>query len=229
MTLSSKRTGHLIVTIDGPAGAGKSTVAKGLAKQLGLSYLDTGAMYRALTLKALAKKVSLEDEQALVNLARHTDIDLEGSAEQLKVILDGKDVSEAIRTPDVTNKTYHISQAPRVREIMVEWQRAMGKRKGIVIEGRDTGTVVFPSASFKFYLDADLNVRSTRRTKELQEKGQSVDAAKMKEDIKTRDHKDMTREASPLKKADDAVFIDTTHLTIEQTVERILEHIKAHG
>ncbi len=221
--------GPKIVTIDGPAGAGKSTVAKRLAKELKLSYLDTGAMYRALTLKAIRQGADLGSEEALVALARSTVIDLQNHGAGVKVLLDGKDVSEDIRTIEVTNKTFHVASAPRVRAIMVEWQRAIGKKDGAVIEGRDVGTVVFPEASYKFYLDADLQERSRRRICELREKGNDVDAQRLTAELKARDTKDLTRSVGPLKKADDAVFIDSTHLSIDEVVGEMIKHINAHG
>ncbi len=218
-----------IVTIDGPAGAGKSTVAKRLAKELNLSYLDTGAMYRALTLKAVCLGVDLEDEGALVALARKTVIDLENNVSGVKVFLDGEDVSDDIRTIEVTNKTFYVARAPRVREIMVEWQRAIGEKKGAVIEGRDVGTVVFPRATNKFYLDADIGERSRRRIDELKAKGNDVDADKLTAELKERDNKDLTRDVGPLKKADDAVLIDSTHLSIDEVIGEMLKHIKKDG
>ncbi len=218
-----------IVTIDGPAGAGKSTVAKRLAAELGLSYLDTGAMYRALTLKAIRQGVNLEDEDILVSLAQETNLDLDNDPSGIKVFLDGEDVSEEIRTIEVTNKTFYVARAPRVRAVMVEWQRAIGEKKGAVIEGRDVGTVVFPRASNKFYLDADINERSRRRIEELREKGNDVDADKLTKELEERDNKDLTRSVGPLKKADDAVLIDSTHLSIDGVIETMLKHIKKDG
>ena len=218
-----------IITIDGPAGAGKSTVAKRLAAALNLSYLDTGAMYRALTLKAIRRDIDLEDEDALVRLARQTTIDLENHVSRVKVFLDEKDVSEAIRTIEVTNKTFYVARAPRVRAIMVEWQRVIGGKKGGVVEGRDVGTVVFPRATNKFYLDADIGERSKRRIEELREKGNDVDADRLSAELRERDHKDKTRSVGPLKKADDAVLIDSTHLSIDEVIEEMLRHIKKDG
>ena len=214
-----------IITIDGPAGAGKSTVAKRLARILSLSYLDTGAMYRALTLKALRKKIHLEDEEKIVELAHQTTMDLVDNTEGVKILLDGEDVSEEIRSLEVTNNTFYIARSPRVREIMVKWQRKIGTAKGIVAEGRDIGTVVFPQAAKKFYLDADLTERSRRRVKELREKGNHVNDQKLLEELKERDHKDMTRKTGPLKQAEDAVFINSTGLSVDQVVEQMLQYI----
>lgn len=218
-----------IITIDGPAGAGKSTVARSLARRMGIFYLDTGAMYRALTLKAIRQGVNMEDEDRLVDLARETRIDLQNHNGGARVLLDGEDVSEKIRTEEVTNKTFYIARAPRVREIMVRWQRAAGSKRSIVVEGRDVGTVVFPSASHKFYLDADFEERSRRRAKELKEKGRDVDEENLRQELGERDHKDLTRNASPLKKAGDAVVIDSTHLSIDEVVETMLQYIRRNG
>lgn len=218
----------MIITIDGPAGAGKSTVAKALARCLSISYIDTGAMYRALTLKAIRKKVDLEDELALVGLAQQTDIRLEGTdPSALKVFLDGEDVSEEIRSREVTNATFYIARAPKVREIMVQWQRQIAQNRDVVVEGRDIGTVVFPQAQYKFYLDADFDQRASRRIKELREKGQDVQEEKLKEDLGERDHKDFTRQVGPLRKAEDAVVVDSTNLPVEEVIEKILEHINS--
>ena len=218
---------HQIITIDGPAGAGKSTVAKTIAQRLNLAYLDTGAMYRALTLKAMQSNVNLESEEDLVAMARTTCIDLENNNGKVSIVLDGNDVSEEIRTVEVTNNTFYVAQKPHVREVMVEWQREMGSKKGVVVEGRDVGTVVFPQASHKFYLDANIEERSRRRIEELRAKGNDIDADKLTLELKERDNKDLTRTVGPLKKADDAVFIDSTHLSIDEVIEEMLKHIKA--
>lgn len=215
-----------IITIDGPAGAGKSTVAKRLAQKLNLSYLDTGAMYRALTLKAIQQNINLEDEEAIVAMTQQTNIDLENHGSHFRVMLDGKDVSEDIRTLEVTNKTFYVAQKPRVRAIMVEWQRILGSKKSIVVEGRDVGTVVFPQANKKFYLDANIDERSRRRIEELREKGNDVDENKLTAELKERDNKDLTRSVGALKKADDAVSIDTTHLSIDGVIDEMMKHIK---
>ena len=216
-----------VIAIDGPAGAGKSTVAKKLAQRLNFFYLDTGAMYRALTLKALRQGVPLDSENQLTILAQQTVLDLVDHPRGIKIILDGEDVSEAIRTLEVTNQTFYIARAPKVREILVEWQRTIGRNRNVVLEGRDTGTVVFPKAKYKFYLDANVDVRARRRSGELIAKGQPVDEQKIKIEINERDQKDLTRKVGPLKKAHDAIFIDTTDLSVDKVVEEMLKHI--HG
>ena len=216
---------YQIITIDGPAGAGKSTVAKELAKILKFSYLDTGAMYRALTLKAIQKNVDLENEEALAELARQTRINLEDNAHGIKVYLDNQDVSPDIRSLKVTNNTFYIASSPKVREIMVSWQREIGHRKNIVAEGRDLGTVVFPQAAFKFYLDAQPKERCRRRANELKQKGIDVKEDRLLLEMSDRDQRDQTRRAGPLKKASDAVYIDSTHLSVEEVIAEILQYV----
>jgi len=217
---------HLVVTLDGPAGAGKSTVAKLLARKLGITYLDTGAMYRALTLKGLRLKMDLSDEEALSILARNTKIDFKTMPDgSLNITLDGEDVSAAIRSLEVTNNTYYAARTPGVRTLMVGWQRAIGTSQSIVTDGRDQGTVVFKDARYKFYLDADVEERVQRRFKELIAMGKSVDLDQLRIEMKERDHKDFSRAVGPLKKAHDAITIDSTGLTIEGTVNKILKLI----
>ncbi len=218
---------HLMITLDGPAGAGKSTVAKHLAKRLNISYLDTGAMYRALTLKALRLKVKLEDEKALTALAKKTVIDFKKMPNgSLHVTLDGKDVTKDIRSLEVTNNTFYAARAAGVRRIMVNWQRAIARRCSVVSDGRDQGTVAFPQADYKFYIDADFTERVQRRFKELKKAGKPVKSAQLTKDMQERDHKDLTRVVGPLKKAEDAVVIDSTGLSVKQTVERVIKYIK---
>jgi len=218
---------HLVITLDGPAGAGKSTVAKSLAKRLGITYLDTGAMYRALTLKALRLKMDLSDEEALSILARNTKIAFKEMPDgTLNVTLDGEDVSVAIRTPEVTNNTFYIAKAPGVRTLMVGWQRAMGQARSVVTDGRDQGTVVFTDARYKFYVDCDVEERVQRRYKELIAAGKSVDLDQLRADMKDRDQKDFNRAVGPLKKAADAITVDSTGLTVEGTVDKIMKLIQ---
>ena len=217
---------HLVVTLDGPAGAGKSTVAKLLAKRLGVSYLDTGAMYRALTLKALRLKMDLSDEEALTTLARRTQIAFADMPDgSLHITLDGQDVSQAIRTQEVTNNTFYAARTPGVRTLMVAWQREIGQNRSIVTDGRDQGTVVFTDAKYKFYLDADIEERVRRRFKELSEAGRKVDLDQLRADIQARDHKDLNRAVGPLKKASDAITIDSTALDADGVVDKIMKLI----
>lgn len=215
-----------VVTIDGPAGAGKSTVARLLAQKLGVAFLDTGAMYRALTLKALRLGTDLEDAAALESLARATVIDvLFEPGGFLRVLLDSQDVSVDIRSQEVTNKTFYIARTPGVREVLVDWQKRMGRKASLVGDGRDLGTVVFPDAAFKFFLDADFKVRCRRRADELRLKGLPVDEAGLEKDLMERDQHDLTRKVGPLKKAEDALYIDSTGMSIDEVVNFIAARI----
>ncbi len=219
----------MIVAIDGPAGSGKSTVSKMVAARLGLLYLDTGAMYRALTLKAMRGRIGLKDEEALVRLAGSTKIDLEHDGGRLKILLDGEDVTGLIRTPELTNNVKYVARVPGVRKEMVGLQRLIGEKSGAVLEGRDIGTVVFPDADYKFYLDADVHERSRRRYKELVDAGVKVELDDIEKDVLSRDESDMNRPVGALRKADDAILIDTTDLSIDGVVEKLLSYMKPHG
>ena len=224
------QAGHsslFVITLDGPAGAGKSTVAKSLAGRLGISYLDTGAMYRALTLKALRLKMDLTDEEALTILCRNSKISFKEMPNgDLNIILDSEDVSAAIRTQEVTNNTFYAARTPGVRSLMVAWQRAIGQSRSIVTDGRDQGTVVFTDARYKFYVDCDVEERVQRRYKELVAAGKPVDLDQLRSDMKERDQKDFTRAVGPLKKAHDAITVDSTGLTVEGTVDKIMKLIQ---
>ena len=216
-----------VIAIDGPAGSGKSTVAKLVAQRLGFLYIDTGAMYRALTLKALRIKADLNDEAKLGALARATGIELKRSGSSLKVYLDGEDVTSEIRTPEITNNVKYIARAKPVRECMVAKQRKLGEEGGTVMEGRDIGTVVLPNADKKFYIDASFEIRAGRRHKELKESGATLTEDEVRKDLKIRDESDFNRAIGPLKKAGDAILVDTTDLTIEGAVDKVLGLIKA--
>lgn len=212
----------LRVALDGPAGAGKSTVAKQAAQALGCAYVDTGAMYRAITWKALQHHIELHDEAQLTELANQVRIDFRPAAEGQTVLLDGEDITEAIRTREVTNNVSAVSAVEGVREAMVKLQREMAERTGVVMDGRDIGTVVLPKAEVKIWLTASVEERAQRRYQELVAKGQDVDFEQLKLDIQRRDEYDSNREHSPMKMAEDAVLLDTTGLTIDQVVARIL-------
>jgi len=212
----------MIIAIDGPAGAGKSTVARILAKKLGFLYIDTGAMYRALTLKTIEQKIPLSDIPAIIELARDSVIDLvNDELAALKVYLDGKDVSSAIREPRITRFVSDIAKIREVREVMLGLQRKLGRSKDSVLDGRDIGTVVFPDADKKFYLDAKSAERAKRRYKELVGLGQGITLGDVESDLSNRDKIDSTRECAPLKKAEDAVYIDTTDMSIEEVVKAL--------
>ena len=216
----------LIIAIDGPAGSGKSTTAKLLAQKLNYLYLDTGAMYRAITLKALRQKIDEHDDPSLTELAENTDITLINRDGVLHVLLDGEDVTDKIRTPEIDRAISYVSMVPAVRRRMVELQRQLGKQGGVVAEGRDIGTVVFPQADLKIFLVASVEERGRRRWKELQARGVEVPLEQVIEEIQRRDKLDSSRKLSPLKKAPDAIEVDTTKLTIPQQVEVILQKVR---
>jgi cytidylate kinase len=217
----------MIVAIDGPAGAGKSTVAKILAKRLDFLYIDTGSMYRALTLKALENNVLISDETRIIQLANGIKIDLCNNPNgSLTVMLDGKDVSLAIRQPRITQFVSDVAKIKDVRLILVKMQRELGRKGNCVLDGRDIGTVVFPNAEKKFFIDASAGVRVQRRFKELRSLGQSVAENEVAKDLANRDKIDSTRETSPLRQAPDAIYIDTTDLSIEQVVQEMFNLCK---
>ncbi|MCX5656957.1 MAG: (d)CMP kinase [Candidatus Omnitrophica bacterium] len=216
-----------IVAIDGPAGSGKSTVAKLVAKRLGYLYIDTGAMYRALTLKALKKGFNFKDEKSLVALAVDSRIELKGQSDgSLKIFLDGKDVSKRIREPDVNANISALSKLKEVRKNMVTRQRALAKNGWAVLEGRDIGTVVFPKARYKFYLDAEFKERVNRRHEEFISQNKKISRIKVRADLLRRDRSDKSRKVAPLKKAVDATYLDTTNFSIDEVVEKIVLYIR---
>ncbi len=216
---------RLIIAIDGPSGSGKSTLARLLSERLGYLYLDTGAMYRAAALGARRVGIDINDNQAIAKFCSELDIYFAVEERVVKTLLKGEDVSEEIREPEMGMLASAISAKPLVREKMVEFQRRMGGRGGVVLEGRDIGTVVFPQADLKFYLDASLEQRAQRRCKELREKGKKVELKEVMEEIKERDHKDCSRDLAPLKKADKAIVIDSTDKGIQEVLKEMLGYL----
>jgi cytidylate kinase len=223
MGASSQGQRRVVVAIDGPAGAGKSTIARRLAERLGFTYIDTGAMYRAVALWALRQGVDTRDMHRMEQLALAADIKLAPG----KILLNGEDVSEAIRAPEVTNSASRVAVLPGVRRALVAKQRAIGERSSVVMEGRDIGTVVFPGADVKIFLDARSEERVRRRLLEEQAKGAAVDASELAKQMDERDRRDSTRADAPLTQAPDAIYLDSTPLSIEEVEEAILKIVRA--
>ncbi|WP_145542869.1 (d)CMP kinase [Virgibacillus sp. SK37] len=219
---------RIAVAIDGPAAAGKSTVAKIVAERLSYIYIDTGAMYRALTLKALKQQLDLKNESKIEELLLHTIIELNQKENRQIVLLDGEDVTEEIRNQEVTNYVSYIAKIPTVREQMVLRQQKLAENRGVVMDGRDIGTHVLPDAEVKIFLIASVEERAMRRYEENKRRGIFTDLEELKEDIKKRDEMDMNREVSPLIKADNAVEVDTTSLTIDEVVQEILNVVSSY-
>jgi cytidylate kinase len=216
----------LIIAIDGPSAAGKSTLAKRLAKDLGFTYLDTGAMYRALALKVLREGIEISNGGTLEELIGRTAIDLVEAGGQVRVMLDGEDVSEAIRTPAVSQMSSKASALKAVRQWMLRLQRALGERGNVVAEGRDIGTVVFPDAEVKIYLDASLPERARRRVEELRKAGQEVGLDETLREMGERDKRDSERDLAPLRKATDAIAIDSTMLDADALAQKVMRHLR---
>lgn len=215
----------LVVAIDGPAGAGKSTIAKLVAEQLGYAYIDTGAMYRSVTWKFLQTKEAF-NEQLISELAAKMVIEFRPEAKVNRVFVDGVEVTEAIRKSEVTSNVSKVAAIGPVREAMVDQQRRMGEAGGVLMDGRDIGTVVFPNADLKIFLTATVEERARRRYKELTEKGESIDLAKLQQEIAERDKQDSEREISPLRQAEDALLLDSSDMTIAQVAEFIIKLVQ---
>ncbi|MEE3150545.1 MAG: (d)CMP kinase [Candidatus Neomarinimicrobiota bacterium] len=219
----------MIVAIDGPAASGKSTTAKMVAKKLEMTYLDTGAMYRAVTLALLRSNTDLDDYDSVCRVIDELELDIYDKGSKTIVKLDGEDVSQAIRSMPVTENVSVVSAMKYVRQTMVEIQRNIGKKTNCVVEGRDIGTVVFPDAEFKIFMVADVNMRAERRFKDFYEMGENRSFQEVLADLKRRDEKDSTRAYSPLQKADEAIEIDTSMLSIDQQVEKIINLVKKNN
>ena len=211
------------VAIDGPAGAGKSTIAKRIARRLGYIYVDTGAMYRAMAYYLIQNQVDAADQEAIAAACQHADISICYQDGEQVVLLNGENVNAYLRTEAVGNMASVSSVVPEVRKKLVELQQKLARETDVVMDGRDIGTVVLPDADVKVYLTASVETRAKRRFLELQEKGESADLAKIAADIEDRDYRDMHRDISPLRQAEDATLVDSSDMTIDQVVERILE------
>ena len=216
-------TKKIRIAIDGPAAAGKSTIAKMTAEKLGYTYIDTGAMYRALAYKALNRNIDTTDGEVLEHLLKETEIILQTSNKGQAVILDGQDVSEEIRLPQVTANVSAVAVHTGVRELMVDKQRQLGEKAGVVMDGRDIGTAVLPDAELKIFMTASVEERANRRHLENEKRGITTQLEQLKREISERDRIDSERETSPLMQAEDAILIDTTVMSIEEVVERICE------
>jgi cytidylate kinase len=212
----------LIIAIDGPVGSGKSTLARRVAEMMSYVYIDTGAMYRALALKAVRRGISLDATDQLVALARETRIDLRAQDGTQRVFLDGEDVTAAIRTPEVSQAASKVAVVPGVRQVLVAEQRRAGEQGGVVMEGRDIGSVVFPDAGLKIFLTASPEVRAERRWHEHQQKGEAIDLARTLEEIRERDQRDRGRSTSPLVRAPDAVVVDSTAMEPEEVARLVV-------
>ncbi len=218
-----------IIAIDGPSGAGKSTISRILSQKLGFMYIDTGAMYRTVALFALEAGLNLSDGARIAEYCTSLDFSFRIEGGTVRVTCNGRDVTEAIRTHEMGIHASDVSKNPEVRELLVALQRRLGQRHDAILEGRDIGTVVFPDASYKFYLDATVEERARRRYRELIQKGEHVSLKEVEASIRTRDYNDSTRKIAPLKAAEDAIRIDTTGKDIPTVVDEILHHIQKRG
>jgi cytidylate kinase len=220
---------RIVVAIDGPSGVGKSSVGKAVARRLGLLYIDSGAVYRAVGLKALGSGTPLKDWLQVARAAREADIRLEGDPGNLKVFLDGREVTLDIRLPDASRAASVVATVPEVREAVVEKLRAMSRESGVVMDGRDIGTMVFPDAQVKIFLEAALDERARRRSVDERVSGRLVTLDQVREEIEERDRRDRERAATPLVKAEDAILIDTSSMPLEAVIDRVLEIVRSRS
>lgn len=216
---------NIVITVDGPSGAGKGTLCHALADKLGFDFLDSGAIYRILALAALKQQIDFEDETALAELGRRLEVKFVPQSNEVQVILDGENVGDQIRTAQAGQNASKIAIYPKVREALLQRQRDFSSEKGLIADGRDMGTIVFPHAQIKFFLDASAEERTKRRVKQLQEKGFNANFDEILAEIKERDFRDRNRPIAPLVPAKDAVILDSTHLSIEDVIQQALDHI----
>jgi cytidylate kinase len=219
----SPQSSALVIAIDGPSGSGKSTVGKAIARRLRYLYIDSGAVYRAVACKAIQTNTPLENAMAIARLARDSDIRLEGDPDHLQVFLDGRDVTKETRLPEASHSSSVVATIPEVREAVVDKLREMARVGGVVMDGRDIGTKVFPNAQVKLFLDASLDVRARRRCEEERGRGRDVTVEQIRVELDERDRRDRGRSATPLIKADDAIFVDTSDMPLDRVVEHALE------
>ena len=220
---------RLVIAIDGPSGVGKSTLGKALARRFGYLFIDSGAVYRAVARKAIDEGVALNDQATIARIARDADIRLEGDPDHLRVFLDGREVTGEIRLPDASHASSVVATIPEVREAVVAKLREMSRAGGVVMDGRDIGTKVFPHAQVKLFLEAAPDVRATRRYLEERERGRDVTLEQIDGELAERDRRDRERDATPLVKAPDAILIDTSAMPLDRVIERVLEIIQSRG
>lgn len=219
----------IVIAIDGPSGVGKSTLGKALARRFGYTYLDSGAVYRAVGLKALESGIPLENHNSVAQLARDAEIKLEGDPDHLKVYLDGRDVTAEIRTSESSRASSIVAVIPEVREAVIDKLRAMARANSVVMDGRDVGTKIFPDAQVKIFLEASSDVRARRRWEEERERRRDVSVEEIHAELEERDRRDRERTATPLVKADDAILIDTSVMPIDDVIERVLEIVRSRS
>jgi len=219
----------LVIAIDGPSGSGKSALGKAVARRLGYLYIDSGAVYRAVGLRALNSRVSFDDREALAEISRNSSITLQGDPDHLRVLLDGQDVTLEIRLPEASRASSVVATIPEVREAVVYKLREMSSEGGVVMDGRDIGTKVFPNAQVKLFLDASLDVPARRRCEEDRGRGREVSVETVRAELEERDRRDTGRLATPLIKAPDALFIDTSEMPLEAVIERVLEIVHSRS